>query len=83
MRKRSILIPGYLVILSTIGLAFAEGKPPLRVVPEVDLNRYAGQWYEIARLPNRFQKGCIGSTAEYSLRENGEINVVCGAAKLS
>ncbi|HWJ57155.1 MAG TPA: lipocalin family protein, partial [Vicinamibacterales bacterium] len=33
---------------------------PLRVVPDVDLTRYAGTWYEIARLPNRFQAKCAG-----------------------
>ncbi len=47
------------------------------VVPYVDLGRYLGIWYEIlATIPQRFQKGCVGVTAEYSLRENGDIEVV-------
>ena len=47
------------------------------VVDTVDLNRYIGKWYEIASIPVWFQKACdSGSTAEYSLTENGEINVV-------
>jgi apolipoprotein D and lipocalin family protein len=49
---------------------------PLEVVPHVDLQRYLGTWYEIATIPQRFQKGCVGVTAEYSLRKNGDIRVV-------
>jgi apolipoprotein D and lipocalin family protein len=42
----------------------------------VDLNRYLGLWYEIARYPNIFQKGCVGSTAMYTARPDGEIDVL-------
>ncbi len=49
---------------------------PLEVVPYVDLQKYLGTWYEIATIPQRFQKGCVGVTAEYSLRKNGDIQVV-------
>jgi apolipoprotein D and lipocalin family protein len=43
----------------------------------VDLNRYVGLWYEIAKIPNRFQKNCIrGTTAEYRLRSDGQLTVV-------
>ena len=49
---------------------------PLEVVSYVDLQRYLGKWYEIATIPQRFQKGCVGVTAEYSLRKNGDIQVV-------
>ncbi|WP_242926533.1 lipocalin family protein [Pontibacter vulgaris] len=40
---------------------------PLATVPEVDLNRYMGKWYEIASIPQRFSKGCHCTTAEYKL----------------
>ncbi len=46
------------------------------VVKYVDINRYMGKWYEIARYPNRFQKGCVNSTAQYSLRDDGRVTVV-------
>lgn len=49
---------------------------PLDTVASVDLDRYLGKWYEIARLPQRFQKGCINSTAHYSFRDDGDIRVV-------
>jgi apolipoprotein D and lipocalin family protein len=49
---------------------------PLEVVPRVDLQRYLGTWYEIATIPQRFQKGCVGVTAHYALRDDGDIDVV-------
>jgi apolipoprotein D and lipocalin family protein len=49
---------------------------PLEVVPFVDVQRYLGTWYEIATIPQRFQKGCVGVTAHYSLRSDGDIDVV-------
>jgi len=46
-------------------------------VPDLDLARYAGKWYEIARYPNRFQKSCAGEvTAEYVLQPDGRIRVI-------
>ena len=56
--------------------ATARDKPPLTVVAPVDLERYLGKWYEIASYPAWFQKGCSGSTAEYSLLPDGKIQVV-------
>jgi apolipoprotein D and lipocalin family protein len=49
---------------------------PLSVVPYVDLTRYTGTWYEIARYPHRFQEGCVGSKATYTLRDDGKISVL-------
>ena len=52
----------------------AETAPP--TVPQVDLTRYAGLWYEIARYPNSFEKNCAGVTAEYVQRADGRIDVI-------
>lgn len=50
---------------------------PVRPVAAVDLERYAGLWHEVARLPNRFQQDCAGeTTAEYTLLGNGQLRVV-------
>ena len=58
-------------------LAHAKTTAPVRAVPFVDLNRYAGEWFEIARFPNRFQRQCIGDVrAFYARRPDGRLDVV-------
>jgi apolipoprotein D and lipocalin family protein len=55
----------------------ASGDVAVAPVSRVDLARYAGIWYEIAKIPNRFQKQCARDTlAQYTLRPDGRINVV-------
>ena len=74
------------MIASTLltGTAAGSRNDELEVVPGVDLSRYVGQWYEIARLPNRFQKKCADSvTANYTIRSDGSIQVVSRCRKIS
>lgn len=52
----------------------SQKKP--EVVKEVDLKKYAGTWYEIARLPNSFEKNLKCISATYTLRDDGKINVL-------
>lgn len=47
----------------------------LETVKEVDLQKYAGKWYEIASFPQRFQKGCNCTTAEYTTTDKGYVIV--------
>jgi len=55
----------------------AEEPVPPSTVASVDLTHYAGKWYEIARIPNRFQKDCVGNVmATYKIREDGRIDVL-------
>ena len=54
-----------------------DSVQPVTPVDTVDLARYAGRWYEIARLPNSFQSKCTGeTTADYELLSNGQFRVV-------
>jgi len=46
------------------------------VVKDLDIERYLGTWYEIARYDHRFERGLVGTTANYSFREDGMIRVV-------
>jgi apolipoprotein D and lipocalin family protein len=46
------------------------------VVKELAIERYLGKWYEIARYDHRFERGLVGVTASYSLRDDGKIKVV-------
>lgn len=56
---------------------FGQGvTTELTTVSTVNIERYAGRWYEIAKYPNRFQKSCISdTTADYVLKSNGRIEV--------
>lgn len=56
--------------------------PALETAKNVDLNRYTGLWYEIAKYPVSFEQGCVNVTAEYTLRDDGTIGVLntCGSA---
>ena len=67
---------------SALSACAVLSKPPVgnARVPEpakaVELKRYLGRWYEIYRYDAAFQKGCEGSTADYSLNDNGSIRVL-------
>jgi|GEM_PF-481668 len=63
--------------LAGFGLPFPVVEPPeLSVVP-VDLQRYAGLWFEVARLPNRYQDECASDVqALYELQPEGGLRVV-------
>jgi apolipoprotein D and lipocalin family protein len=52
------------------------GTPLLELVPQVDLSRYAGVWYEIASFPQRFQAGCADTKAVYTLQSDGTVAVL-------
>ena len=60
----------------TITAAGGADQAPVQSVAKIDLARYMGGWYEIARLPNRFQNGCAESHTDFSLRDDGKIRVV-------
>ena len=55
---------------------WAETKKPLDLVPALDLQRYLGRWYEVARYQHGFEKTLVGATAEYALRDDGKISVL-------
>ncbi|ALJ01234.1 hypothetical protein DC20_05370 [Rufibacter tibetensis] len=59
-----------LLVLGAAYLVFQPTPAPLPTVSSVDLQRYAGKWYEISLIPNRFEKGCHCTTAEYVPKED-------------
>ena len=66
-------------MLFVVGLLLAQAAhedAAVQTVAFVDLARYTGKWYEIGRLPNRFQQDCTGATADYGLRADGALSVV-------
>lgn len=66
---------GLLVMMMALNVSAAD--QPLPTVSWVDLTRYSGTWFEIARYPNRFQRKCTGNvTAKYTLRDDGQVDVL-------
>jgi apolipoprotein D and lipocalin family protein len=74
---RAIHLQLCLVFMVLCARAQEPSMKPVEVVPDVDLNRYMGTWYEIARLPNSFQEKCVSDvTATYRLLDDGDVEVV-------
>jgi len=68
-----LLIATFLLITM---MGCSKPYPPLDTVKEVDLQKYLGTWYEIARYEHYFEKGCRDVSATYALKEDGDIKVV-------
>jgi apolipoprotein D and lipocalin family protein len=70
---KTILIGAIMALLSSSASA---ADAPLATIASLDVPRYMGTWYEIAKFPNRFQKKCAASTAAtYSLLPDGTVQV--------
>lgn len=74
-------IPSALLAVTLLGAQApaAQADAPqdaLATITALDVPRYMGKWYEIAKYPNRFQRHCVGFThAEYRLQEDGRVQV--------
>jgi apolipoprotein D and lipocalin family protein len=72
----NVLRAAVVLALSAVAAPLAA-QPPLTVVGNLDPKRYAGEWFEIARFPNRFQDKCAGDVvARYELRPEGGLTVI-------
>jgi apolipoprotein D and lipocalin family protein len=76
--RRALCVLGALTMAAGCTTSTTERLhlPPLQTVAHVDLSRYAGTWYEIASFPQSFQRGCTGTTATYTLRADGDVDVL-------
>jgi apolipoprotein D and lipocalin family protein len=81
-RTGHMILPLLMSIVPGPATDAGAGKaPPLETVPHVDLTRYMGTWYDIASFPQRFQKGCTGTIATYTLRADGTVEVLNRCAR--
>lgn len=69
--KKTILI---LITIMIFSSSFSQKEPS--VISNVDIKRYMGTWYEIARLPNFFERKLKCASATYTLRDDGKITVL-------
>ncbi len=68
-------------LMCAVGVAAASAAAgqdrPVQTVDKVELGRYVGEWFEMARFPNRFQRQCLGDVrAVYAVRQDGRLDVV-------
>ncbi len=70
-----ILLTALVAPLCGCGSLLEAVMPQLDTVSNVDVNRYTGKWYEIARYPNWFQSACASSTADYTANADGTIAI--------
>ncbi len=74
MKKTACLIFSFTLLLANA--AQADGAREVQAIPSLDVPRYTGRWYEIAKFPNRFQKQCVGdTTADYQALEGQQVRV--------
>jgi apolipoprotein D and lipocalin family protein len=71
------------LVFSTLPMAAQTATPPAVALPPVttidvlDVPRYMGTWYEIAKFPNRFQRQCVANTrAQYLAQTDGSVQVL-------
>jgi len=71
-----LIFPLVLVLLFGCSVSKEKSTEFIPAVKSFDIQRYLGTWYEIARLPNSFERGLDKVTAQYSLRDDGTIAVL-------
>ena len=70
------------ILFASLLMTMGQAPATVRTVQAVDLDRYAGDWFEVARYPNRFQRQCAGDVrASYARRADGRIDVVNRCAR--
>ncbi len=72
----NLLILTVCFLINSCKAEMKDRKIDKTTVTELDLGKYMGTWYEIARYPHKFEKGLVGVTATYSLLPDGKITVV-------
>jgi len=74
--KNFFFIILFIMLPAILSCSSGEKLPLIKTVKKVDLVKYSGRWFEIARFEHSFEKGLVCVTADYSLRTDGRINVV-------
>lgn len=83
MNRKTAALVAALSLFSGLASLVAQPREPLKLVPALDLERYLGRWYEVARFQQSFERNLVGVTAEYSLRPDGRVSVLNSGFKKS
>lgn len=75
--RKLLLSCSMTLLFSACATSNSAQNNPLGTVPAIDVPRYMGKWYEIARLPNRFQNMCASNvSATYAQKADGKLSVI-------
>lgn len=72
----------FIVFVTIFFTACTKEYPFLNTVKEVNIQKYSGTWYEIARFEHFFEKGCKNVTATYEIKEDGDLKVINRCVKI-
>lgn len=82
MKLKEFLRSSILVMMIGVINLSADGRSPDgETVGSVDISKYMGLWYEVASIPVRFQRDCVATTAQYTLLDNGQVEVLNSCRK--
>jgi apolipoprotein D and lipocalin family protein len=76
MRPNLLIIRSVLITALLLAAACSYTPEGVQAIGGFDASRYMGRWYEVARLPNRFESGLEQITATYTLQDDGSVKVV-------
>lgn len=65
-----------ILVVAIWSCVIGQNDKPMETVKHVDIEKYLGTWYEIARFPHSFERNLVGVTATYGLKKNGKISVL-------
>ena len=74
--KYILNLAAFLIILGLVSCSNSKQMVNNKTVDTLELDKFLGKWYEIARYPHSFEKNLVGVTATYSMRDDGKINVL-------
>lgn len=75
-RNKIILILSLLLLMFNTGCSSTKDMRRTETVKHLELDKFLGKWYEMARYDHSFERGLSGVTATYSMREDGKIKVL-------
>ena len=75
MKKFALILCSLIFFSGCNSSVEPPGVTAMKVVDKVDVKKYMGKWFEISSIPMREQEGCFATTATYTLRDDGEVDV--------
>lgn len=74
---RRLIAPALVALaMAVVLIGCTSSTPPPKLASSVDLNRFMGKWYVIANIPYFAEKGAVGSSDDYTLRPDGQIDTI-------